>query len=194
MCAYCHDRTHRLLGSLLRNTFSFYLFPRPPFTGLCNHHVPIIRLECLHCQFGSMRWDFLSSLEKQGQQLKATSWPTCETYCGECSPAPSRRGLAPAPQMDGRIRSVHSCQHASASVLILLGDLVFLHGLGNKILVVNSLEGVTELLERRWRNYSDRPIFTAVGELMGVDRVRYIHNSTSPLTALSPDCRHYALR
>ncbi|KAJ7666872.1 hypothetical protein DFH06DRAFT_1322852 [Mycena polygramma] len=45
------------------------------------------------------------------------------------------------------------------------GDLVYLHGLGNSVLVVNSL--VRELLENRWKNYSRRPIFIAAVELMG---------------------------
>ncbi|KAJ7037367.1 cytochrome P450 [Mycena alexandri] len=51
------------------------------------------------------------------------------------------------------------------------GDLVYLHGLGNSVLIVNSLSSVQELFEKRWNIYSHRPIFTAVGELMGVDQV-----------------------
>ncbi|KAK7452187.1 hypothetical protein VKT23_012290 [Stygiomarasmius scandens] len=50
------------------------------------------------------------------------------------------------------------------------GDLVFLHGLGNKILVINDLQFINELFEKRWNNYSDRPIFTVAGELMGLDK------------------------
>ncbi|KAJ7259646.1 cytochrome P450 [Mycena rebaudengoi] len=44
------------------------------------------------------------------------------------------------------------------------GDLVYLHGLGNSMLVVNSLAS------KRWSIYSHRHIFTAAGELMGVDQ------------------------
>ncbi|KAJ7151718.1 cytochrome P450 [Mycena filopes] len=50
------------------------------------------------------------------------------------------------------------------------GDLVYLHGLGSSVLVVNSLPSVQELFEKRWKIYSHRPIFTAVGELMGVNQ------------------------
>jgi hypothetical protein len=51
------------------------------------------------------------------------------------------------------------------------GDLVYLHGLGNRVLIVNSLPSINELLGKRWSTYSDRPTFTAVGELMGVEQV-----------------------
>ena len=60
----------------------------------------------------------------------------------------------------------------------ILGDLVFLHGLGNNILVVNSLETVNELFESRWKTYSHRPHFTVVGELMGVEKVRDLSSWT----------------
>ncbi|KAJ7291647.1 cytochrome P450 [Mycena rebaudengoi] len=50
------------------------------------------------------------------------------------------------------------------------GDLVYLHGLGNRVLIVNSLPSINELLGKRWSTYSDRPTFTAVGELMGVEQ------------------------
>ncbi|KAF5344480.1 hypothetical protein D9758_014138 [Tetrapyrgos nigripes] len=50
------------------------------------------------------------------------------------------------------------------------GNLVFLHGLGNKVLVVNNIELIAELFEQRWSTYSHRPTFTVVGELMGVDQ------------------------
>ncbi|KAA1478266.1 cytochrome P450 [Dentipellis sp. KUC8613] len=50
------------------------------------------------------------------------------------------------------------------------GDVVYLHGLGNSFLVLNSLDAVTDLLEKRGTVYSDRPVFTMVGELMGLDR------------------------
>ncbi|KJA22869.1 hypothetical protein HYPSUDRAFT_66825 [Hypholoma sublateritium FD-334 SS-4] len=48
------------------------------------------------------------------------------------------------------------------------GDLVFFHGLGNNILVLNSLAAINDLLDKRGEIYSDRPSFTVVGELMGL--------------------------
>ncbi|KAF8958419.1 cytochrome P450 [Flammula alnicola] len=50
------------------------------------------------------------------------------------------------------------------------GDLIFFHGLGNNLLVLNSMEAINDLLEKRGSIYSDRPIFTVVGELMGLDQ------------------------
>jgi hypothetical protein len=37
--------------------------------------------------------------------------------------------------------------------------------------VLNSLDVVVELLQRRAWNYSHRPVFTMIGELMGLDNV-----------------------
>ncbi|KAJ6489644.1 cytochrome P450 [Mycena vitilis] len=48
------------------------------------------------------------------------------------------------------------------------GDLVFFHGLGNNILAVNTLEAVSDLLDKRGNIYSHRPEFTVVGELMAL--------------------------
>ncbi|EKM50919.1 uncharacterized protein PHACADRAFT_57168, partial [Phanerochaete carnosa HHB-10118-sp] len=39
----------------------------------------------------------------------------------------------------------------------LAGDLVFFHGLGNNLLVLNSMKAVQDLLEKRADIYSDRP-------------------------------------
>lgn len=43
--------------------------------------------------------------------------------------------------------------------------------LGTKILVLNSQKRISDLLEKRGNVYSDRPVFVAVGELMGLDQV-----------------------
>ncbi|KII83625.1 hypothetical protein PLICRDRAFT_148005 [Plicaturopsis crispa FD-325 SS-3] len=48
------------------------------------------------------------------------------------------------------------------------GDLVYFKGLGNSVLVLNTLKAVNDLLERRGNIYSHRPILTMVGELMGL--------------------------
>ncbi|KAI0704552.1 cytochrome P450 [Earliella scabrosa] len=58
--------------------------------------------------------------------------------------------------------------HRLTSYKDIYGDLIFFHGLGNRVLVVNSLKTVNELLEKRSGVYSDRPFFTVVGELMGL--------------------------
>lgn len=55
---------------------------------------------------------------------------------------------------------------------LLAGDLLFFHGLGNHVLVLNSLKPINDLLEKRANIYSDRPKFTVVGELMGLQQVR----------------------
>lgn len=55
-------------------------------------------------------------------------------------------------------------QHCSSNE----GDLVYFHGLGNNVLVLNSMEAIKDLLEKKSRIYSDRPIFTVVGTMMGL--------------------------
>ncbi|OBZ74344.1 O-methylsterigmatocystin oxidoreductase [Grifola frondosa] len=50
------------------------------------------------------------------------------------------------------------------------GDLVFFHGMGNTVLVLNTMKAITGLLDRRGDIYSHRPQFTVVGELMGLNR------------------------
>ncbi|KAJ7764870.1 cytochrome P450 [Mycena metata] len=50
------------------------------------------------------------------------------------------------------------------------GDLVCFRGLGTTILVLNSMEAINDLLDRRASIYSHRPIFTFLGEIMGVDQ------------------------
>ncbi|KAL5536470.1 hypothetical protein ACEPAF_292 [Sanghuangporus sanghuang] len=50
----------------------------------------------------------------------------------------------------------------------IYGDLLHFQGLGNNVLVLNSLEAINDLLDKRGNNYSHRPIFTVAGELMGL--------------------------
>ncbi|OSC96472.1 cytochrome P450 [Trametes coccinea BRFM310] len=50
----------------------------------------------------------------------------------------------------------------------IYGDIVYFHGLGNSVLVLNSLEVIADLLEKKASSYSDRPTFTVVGELMNL--------------------------
>ena len=53
----------------------------------------------------------------------------------------------------------------------LSGDIVYIEPLGSPIVVLNTIESVNALLDKRAANYSHRPIFTMAGELMGLDRV-----------------------
>ena len=53
-----------------------------------------------------------------------------------------------------------------------VGDLVFLHGLGQNILVLNSQTVIMDLLEQRHKIYSDRPRMVVAGELMGFSKVK----------------------
>lgn len=55
----------------------------------------------------------------------------------------------------------------------LKGNLVALHGLGNSITILNSIDAISELFDKRANNYSHRPIYTVVGELMGLDNVMW---------------------
>jgi len=51
------------------------------------------------------------------------------------------------------------------------GDMMYLEALGNRILVLNSTKAAHDLLEKRATIYSDRPSFTMIGELIGLDKV-----------------------
>ncbi|KAJ3575314.1 hypothetical protein NP233_g1185 [Leucocoprinus birnbaumii] len=48
------------------------------------------------------------------------------------------------------------------------GDIIYYHGLGNSVLVLNSIDAIKDLLEKRNNTYSDRPVFTVVGDMMGL--------------------------
>ncbi|OCH91968.1 cytochrome P450 [Obba rivulosa] len=50
------------------------------------------------------------------------------------------------------------------------GDLVYLHGLGKSVLVLNSLKAITDLLEKRANKYSDRPVLVFGNDLIGMNR------------------------
>ncbi|KAK7055270.1 cytochrome P450 [Favolaschia claudopus] len=50
------------------------------------------------------------------------------------------------------------------------GELVSFRGLGNNVLVLNSLEAINDLLDRKGSNYSHRPELVFCGELMGVNQ------------------------
>ena len=50
--------------------------------------------------------------------------------------------------------------------------MVYLKAFGYSILVLNSPEAVSDLLDKRAHIYSNRPRFVMAGELMGLNRVR----------------------
>ncbi|PCH34875.1 cytochrome P450 [Wolfiporia cocos MD-104 SS10] len=83
------------------------------------------------------------------------------------------RALPPAPSTNIITGNIHKLPLKNAWVRLTeykkqYGDLVFFHGLGNNILVLNSAQSINDLLEKRSRNYSHRPIFTVAGELMAL--------------------------
>ncbi|KAJ3743519.1 cytochrome P450 [Lentinula detonsa] len=50
------------------------------------------------------------------------------------------------------------------------GDMVYFHGLGHSVLILNNLEDIQELFHRRGQNYSNRPHFTVASDMMGLDQ------------------------
>ncbi|KIM79189.1 hypothetical protein PILCRDRAFT_823775 [Piloderma croceum F 1598] len=56
------------------------------------------------------------------------------------------------------------------------GDIVYIESLGSPIVILNTLEAVNALFDKRGTNYSHRPIFTMAGELMGLDRSMVVIN------------------
>ena len=52
------------------------------------------------------------------------------------------------------------------------GPIVRLHGLGNEIIILNTIESVNDLLIKQGNLYADRPATTFGSELIGLNRVR----------------------
>jgi hypothetical protein len=61
-----------------------------------------------------------------------------------------------------------------------LGDVVYANILGQELVILNSMEAVNDLFDTRSQNYSDRPIFTMVGELMKAENVSKVPNEENP--------------
>jgi hypothetical protein len=59
-------------------------------------------------------------------------------------------------------------------MIVHVGDVVHVSVLGQSLVILNSVEAVSDLLDARSQIYSDRPFFTMVGELMGVGDVSSI--------------------
>lgn len=51
------------------------------------------------------------------------------------------------------------------------GDLVYVEALGNRILVLNTIEAANDLLVKRATFYSNRPTLVMLGELMDFQEV-----------------------
>jgi hypothetical protein len=79
-------------------------------------------------------------------------------------------------------RNVETSDTYILTIEVNAGDVVYLGGLGNSVVILNSLEAMNDLLDKRSTNYSHRPVFTMCGEMMTCDRVCLIHYSLSLLT------------
>lgn len=63
-----------------------------------------------------------------------------------------------------------SAMPLKAHSMVQTGNLVYVNILGNKILVLNDMESMRELLEKRSQKYSDRPSFV-MAKYMGIENV-----------------------
>ena len=57
------------------------------------------------------------------------------------------------------------------TTVVIAGEIVRLHGLGNEIVILNTLDSINDLLVKQGNLYADRPSFTFASELAGGDRV-----------------------
>ncbi|KIK81856.1 hypothetical protein PAXRUDRAFT_832576 [Paxillus rubicundulus Ve08.2h10] len=73
------------------------------------------------------------------------------------------------------------------------GELVYVEALGNRIVILNSLEAVSDLVESRSANYSDRPTFTMIGELMELDKSMPLLQYNDPSWKKQRKVAHLAL-
>lgn len=127
-------------------------------------------------------------------------------------PAPARtRGLATyltltdehrsQPSLNGSLSLVRSLIFHSTGLASLTrggsGDVVGLRALGTNIIVLNSLDTINDLLDKRGTNYSHRPVFTVVGELMELDNVPrfllYAYDETVLIYSLDTEYASFAL-
>ncbi|KAF9229392.1 cytochrome P450 [Gyrodon lividus] len=84
----------------------------------------------------------------------------------------ARRRLPPGPRVGwfGGLQIPQTYQWLTyATWKEIYGDIIYLRIFGNPIMVISSAEIAEDLLERRSRNYSSRPVRTMVVELMGWD-------------------------
>ncbi|KAK7685274.1 hypothetical protein QCA50_011637 [Cerrena zonata] len=58
------------------------------------------------------------------------------------------------------------------------GDITYLSALGKSLVILNTTDAIKELLDRRAKNYSDRPQTVVAGELMGLDQAIPSYNYT----------------
>lgn len=62
--------------------------------------------------------------------------------------------------------------HIKYLILTVSGEVVRLHGLGNEIVILNTLKSMDDLLVKQGHLYAHRPVFTLATELMDSSRVR----------------------
>ena len=67
----------------------------------------------------------------------------------------------------GGVFMVRSSQLRSRATEItwFIGDIIYMYTFGNPIIIINSAQAATDLLEKRSSNYSSRPVRTMVQEL-----------------------------
>ncbi|KAF7293082.1 Cytochrome P450 [Mycena indigotica] len=58
------------------------------------------------------------------------------------------------------------------------GKMTYLHGFGNSVVVLNDIDTCNDLLVKDGHVWTDRPVFTMGGELMGVDRSTVFMSNT----------------
>jgi hypothetical protein len=69
------------------------------------------------------------------------------------------------------VSCIHDIRWKANNRIFISGDIVYIEPLGSPIVVLNTIESVNALFDKRATNYSHRPILTMAGELMGLDRV-----------------------
>ena len=60
----------------------------------------------------------------------------------------------------------------SSLTLSVTGDIVYAEAFGKPIIILNTLEAVNDLLDKRASYYTNRPELVVVGELMHVNEVK----------------------
>ncbi|KAI0635409.1 cytochrome P450 [Trametes polyzona] len=119
-------------------------------------------------------------LDLQSLTVKATELPFVSIFFGACliclyylGIKRNRQVYPPGPRAVPLLGNILDLSPENAWYKLtrykdVYGELVFFHGLGNNVLVLNSMEAIHDLFDKRGAIYSDRPTFTVVSELMGL--------------------------
>jgi hypothetical protein len=102
---------------------------------------------------------------RRSQRLKYPPGPPSDPFIGHLRYLPSTEQERTFATWGEQYGARKSFQFMHTALIKVTGDIVYVHCLGKKILVLNSVEAAHDLLDKRSAIYSDRPRSVVFGEL-----------------------------